>query len=119
MGSLGIFGSSFYDIKNAEKRRQQDIDLLKRYGGDSLDADTLVSDVWRYGELTYTEIGARHPILVLGRYEICKLNGEVVKNLEDDLARFYVLDTEKCDRLEFVYSDIAEDEDEDDTTGGV
>lgn len=48
MGSLGIFGSSFYDIKNAEKRRQQDIDLLKRYGGDSLDADALVSDVWRY-----------------------------------------------------------------------
>ena len=70
-----------------------------------------------YGELTYAEIGVRHPILVLGRYEICKLNGELVKNLEDDPARFYVLDTEKCDRLELVYSDIAEDED--DTEGEV
>lgn len=65
-----------------------------------------------YGELTYAEIGVSHPILVLGRYEICKLNGELVKNLEDDPARFYILDTEKCDRLEFVYSDIAEDEDD-------
>lgn len=57
-----------------------------------------------YGRVFAVEDNARHPLIELVEYEICDLQGNMVKDLHDDLTRGILIDTSKCDRLEFVYS---------------
>ena len=59
-----------------------------------------------YGEVYLAEMNNRYPIVVLRRYEVCDLDGEKIKDFENDYSKFYVLDTSKCDKIEYVYADI-------------
>lgn len=58
-----------------------------------------------YGRVFTVENNARYPLIELVEYEICDLQGNVVKDLHEDLTRGILIDTSKCSRLEFVYSE--------------
>ena len=58
-----------------------------------------------FGRVFAVEDNARYPLIELVEYEIYDLQGNEIKDLHDDLTRGILLDTSKCDRLEFVYSE--------------
>ena len=60
-------------------------------------------DIW--GQVDTVELHNRKPLILLSDYEICDLDGNIIKDLKDDTTRKILVDTEKCDRLEVVYNE--------------
>lgn len=61
-----------------------------------------------YGMLVLAEVFERKPQIVLSQFQEKTLDGEVINDyLEKDYHRI-LIDTDKCDKIEFVYFDDSE-----------
>jgi hypothetical protein len=56
-----------------------------------------------YGQVVIVEEFSREPQIVLSRYDISDLNGNMISDFDEKLNHRILIDTSKCDEIRLVY----------------